>query len=158
MSLLKAIALLLALILGMADAASVDSRQFGVTFYGESWAGNRLGCGGVYNEQLSPWAAVPIEWIRDGYVECGDLVVAVWPDGRTLAGPVRDTGCHLHYTAWDTGEPFGAEFDVYHREGLPTQTATVAIFRDGVPLPIRDFPLTADATEYCDGPLTVDSK
>lgn len=134
-----------------------ESPKFGITFYDLSWEGRTMACGGTYQEDLSPWAAVPIEWIESGLVQCGDLVTAMWADGRIHVAVVRDTGCHLHYDAWDSGRPYAVDFDAYGRNGLPTETGIVQFWRDGERLPVETFPLEATAVEYCNGPLTVDN-
>jgi len=130
----------------------------GLTFYGGDFVGSDLACGGTYTEPEGTWAAVPIEWVRGGYVHCGDTLTAVFADGTMWTGPVRDTGCHLHYSAWDTGKPFGADFPVYVRDQLgavPTGTGKLTIqHRDGSSWSPPPTWATAWGQAWCEGPLT----
>lgn len=113
------------------------------------------------------WVAVPIEWVVGGYVDCGDLVYACATDGTCIeAVPVWDTGCMLHYPVWDSvgydrggGWPMGIDMPLHMAKSLDfhTRSAEIKVWRratgtwwDEPP------PLLAWATEYCDGPLTVD--
>lgn len=125
----------------------------GLTFYHPKFQGETLACGGTYTDTNGAWAAVPIEWNKDGYVSCGDMVFATFSNGLTITVPIRDFGCHLHYPAFDSGLPYGADFPrILGLEKVPTGTGTLAVKRkDGwwdIP------PLVAWGTKWCDGPLT----
>lgn len=140
----------------MAEIAATVWLTVGLTFYGGDFVGSGLACGGVYTESEGVWAAVPIEWVQGGYVSCGDMLEAIFADGRRVMVPIRDTGCHLHHAVWDTGRPFGADFPnwPWWRDGTPTGTGRVRVKRqDGSWW--TPPPMMAWATQYCEGPLTV---
>lgn len=130
----------------------------GVTGYGDGFVGDTLGCyPGVYSAEQAPWVAVPIEWVKGGLVECGDRALIEYPDGTSIEAPIMDTGCMLHYPVWDTKRPMVIDLPRIHFSAseYPTQTARIAIrTSEGEWLPVSEFPLTAWATQYCDGPLS----
>jgi hypothetical protein len=130
----------------------------GLTFYAPSFEGETLACGGKYDDQHGLWAAVPIEWNKDGYVHCGDMLYATFSNGVTVTVPIRDFGCHLHYPAYDSGLPYGADFPrILGLEKVPTGTGTIAVkHKDGEWWDIP--PLTAWGRQWCDGPLTKEEK
>ena len=121
----------------------------GITFY--DLEGQNLACGGVYEE--GTWVAVPIEWMEDGYVNCGDTMHISFSDGRVVQAPIKDTGCLLHYPIWDTGLPFGADLPIYGRNGQTTATGKIAVqHKNGKWWEVP--PTVAWGTRWCSGPLT----
>lgn len=130
----------------------------GLTFYsGDQWTGNPLYCGGIYTETEELWGAVPIEWLREGYVGCGDLIFAEFADRTQIQVRVKDAGCHLHWPAYGGGGqlPYGADFPRFGElKKTPTGVGKIAVLRkDGSWWEIP--PLDAWATDVCEeGPLT----
>lgn len=131
----------------------------GITFYGGDFVGQTMACGEVYTTTTEPWAAVPIEWMLSGAVECGDMVYATLASGYTIEVPIKDTGCLLHYGAWDTGRPFALDLPRLHfpfdGDRWITGTGQVKVWRQRLNRWWDPPPLTAWATRWCDGPLTV---
>ena len=127
----------------------------GLSFYGGAdFINHPLYCGGTYLVDGDPWAAVAVEWFKQGYVHCGDTLFATFKDGRQVEVPIRDAGCHLHWPVYDTGLPFGADFPSLKswRNGTPTGTGQIAVrHKDGswwTPPPLRPW------YGGCEGPLS----
>jgi len=131
----------------------------GITGYGGDFVGQGMACGFVYTSTTPPWAAVPIEWMASGAVECGDLV-HLDVNGQQVVVPVGDTGCMLHWGTWDTGEPLAVDLPrlLFPAEDWPTMTGQVAVWRVREGTWWTPPSLTAWATEYCQGPLTWDGE
>lgn len=125
----------------------------GLTFYGGDFIGQEMAWGDTYTESLGTWAAVPVEWVKSGYVGYEDMVVAILKDGRVIEAPIRDTGCHLHFPTYDSGLPYGADFSIYGRDGAPTGTGTMAVRKKNGEWWIPPSTLAWD-TETCHGPLS----
>lgn len=68
------------------------------TYYpAERYAGQPLYCNYqderlVYDESLEPWIAVDVELYRSGRVQCGDLFLLAFSDGRTMTARAWDAG------------------------------------------------------------------
>jgi hypothetical protein len=100
----------------------------GITFY--DYDGSDLGCWSTHEPE--EWVALPVEWFRLGYVECGDIAYITFRDGTTWHGPVMDSGCHLHWPVWDTDKPMLADLPGFMRDRLgpvPTGTGTLRVYR-----------------------------
>jgi len=153
---------------GLSDMSVITATVWitiGITFYGGDFVGSNLACNGhTYSPDSGEWAAVPIEWVLSGQVACGDILYAEMPNGTTWEGPILDTGCHLHYPVWDTGLPFGVDFPIYVRHAnaldgklVPTGTGAIAIYKREQSGWWNPPPgaMTAWATRWCNGPLTI---
>ena len=141
----------------MAEITATLWLTVGITGY--TGAGQTTACGFVYTSTAPPWAAVPIEWMISDAVECGDLVY-LDVNGQQLAVKVGDTGCMLHYPTWDTGAPQGIDLPrlLFPAEDWPTMTGQVAVWRVREGAWWTPPPLTAWATGYCSGPLSVEAE
>lgn len=96
----------------------------GITFYyGPTFEGQPLYCGGTYDEATAPWVALPVEWYETGQAHCGDLI---WVKADSWDEPIvaraLDAGYLSHYRIYDSGLPFVADLPKYGREGRPTGT------------------------------------
>jgi len=72
---------------------NVQAQEFTATHYGESYNGQRMGCGGIYYSSDTTIAAVGYPYVAA--YPCGTALELEGPDGRTLTVIRQDTcpGC-----------------------------------------------------------------
>jgi len=89
----------------------------GLTFYyGPTFEGQPLYCGGKYAEDTGPWVALPVEWYQEGRAQCGDVILLMG-DGwaEPMVARALDAGLLSHYEIFDSGLPFVADLPRYWR-------------------------------------------
>lgn len=132
----------------------------GWTVYDAPEGKNLAYSGHVYTSEKD-WVSVPLEWIRAGYVQFGDLVYARSGKGHRLNGvPIWDTGCLLHHDVWDSEGQWGFGIDMplhmAKEVGFTTHSAVMWVWRKGTATWWTPPPTLAWASDICNGPLTWD--
>ena len=132
----------------------------GMTVY-DAPEGKDLACSGHQYSTTEQWVALPIEWVKGGHVDCGDLVYARSRSGHWLRGvPVWDTGCLLHHSVWDSEGKwgFGIDMPLHMAKDMrfTTESAAMWVWRRDTATWWTPPPTLAWATKHCGGKLTWD--